>query len=309
MIRYYSLMRRAAYIFSVLFTASVLTGHDIAAQTELKTAMTDSAGAVPGSSWASLYAGGGYGSNMIYLGSTISQDNPYGYASLSFGFRGKLFASVSAVNLTSADPLAAFYIGSLTWSHPFNDWFDVSAGLYHYRVDPSLTDTLFASFTYGDVSLGFDWNILYTKISAGAVFSEESQGFYQIRNSRYFETPDFFRGKANISFDPYINLMFGNFTEITTTANTINYYSVPSPYRKWRNNGNNTPSGGTVNTDYSYSDRFGLLEIDFGLPVDFNTDFMTIGLEPSYVIPIYDDTYYPGAKGFVLSASVIFRIF
>jgi len=287
----------------------MLNGSSLAAQTEIKAELSDSSDAVAGSKWASLYAGGGYGSNMIYLGSTMSQDNPYGYASLSFGFGDKLFATVSAVNLTSADPLAAFYIGSLTYSHPFNDWFDISAGLYHYRVDPSLTDTLFANFTYGDVTLGFDWNILYTKISAGAIFSEVSQGFYQVRNSRYFETPEFFRGKASISFDPYANLMFGSFTEITSTTETIHYYSVPSPYRKWRNNGNQTTSGGTVNTDYSYSNRFGLLEIDFGIPVDFNTDFMTFGVEPSYVIPLYDDTFYPGAKGFVLSVSVVFRIF
>ena len=104
----------------------------------------------------------------------MSQDNPYGYASVSYGFHNKLFATVSAVHLSAADPLAAFYIGSLSYSHPFNDWFDISAGIYRYQVDPSLTDTLFGSFNYGDLTLGFDWNILYTKISAGALFSEES---------------------------------------------------------------------------------------------------------------------------------------
>jgi hypothetical protein len=51
------------------------------------------------------------------------------------------------------------------------------------------------------------------------------------------------------------------------------------------------------------------MEIDFGLPVAFNTDFMTIEAEPSYVIPLYDDTFYPGAKGFIFSLSVFFRIF
>ena len=286
----------------------MLTGPGLSAQTADRPRDSDSSKTSAGKA-SSLYAGGGYGSNMIYLGSTMSQDNPYGYASLSYGFRNKLFATVSAVHLSAADPLAAFYIGSLSYSHPFNDWFDISAGLYRYQVDPLLTDTLFESFNYGDLTLGFDWNILYTKISAGALFSEESQGFYQVRNSRYFQTPEFFGGKASISFDPYVNLMFGTLTEVTSTDDTAYYYSVSSPYRKWRNKGNGKPPGSSGNTNYSYENKFGLLEIDLGLPVDFNTDFMTIGVEPSYVIPLYDDSYYPGAKGFVLSVSAVFRIF
>jgi len=257
-----------------------------------------------GSSHA-LYSGGGYGSNMIYLGSTISQDHPYGYGSVSYGFKNELFASVSAVHLSGLDPFLAFYIGSLSYSHPFNNWFDISAGVYRYQVDPSLTDTLFDSFTFGDVTLGFDWKLIYTKISAGSLFSDFSQAFFQIRNSRYFQTPEFFRGKANFSFDPYVNLLSGTITEVQSATETSYYYSVSSPYRKWRNNG----QGSSTSTTYSYSDRFGLLEIDLGIPVAFNTDFMTIEAEPSYVIPLYDDTYYPGAKGFIFQLSLFFRIF
>lgn len=252
-----------------------------------------------------LYTGGGYGSNMIYLGSTISQDNPYGYGSVSYGFKNELFASVSAVHLSETDPFIAFYIGSLSYSHPFNEWFDISAGIYRYQVDPSLTDTLFNSFTYGDVTLGFDWKLIYTKISAGGLFSDVSRPFFQIRNSRYFQTPEFFRGKANFSFDPYVNLMAGTITEVESTSETSYYYSVSSPYRKWRNKG----QGSSTTTTFSYTDRFGLLEIDLGIPVAFNTDFMTIEAEPSYVIPLYDDTYYPGAKGFIFQLSLFFRIF
>ena len=56
----------------------------------------------------SLFASAGYGNNMIYMGSNVSQDKP-------------------------------FYSGSLT---------------------------------YGYLTLGFDWNILYTSISSGGLFSE-----------------------------------------------------------------------------------------------------------------------------------------
>lgn len=114
----------------------------------------------------------------------------------------------------------AFYIGSLNYSHVINNWFDISAGVYRYQVDQSLTDTLFSSFTYGDLTLGFDWKLLYSKISAGGLFAEENQAYFQLRNSRYFQTPEFFKGKANISLDPYANLLFGTVTEVVTSNDT-----------------------------------------------------------------------------------------
>jgi hypothetical protein len=254
----------------------------------------------------SLYAGAGFGSNMVYLGSTISQDNPYTYGSLTYGFRNEIFASVAAVHLSRLNPYLAFYIGSLNYSHTFNNWFDISAGIYRYEVVPSLEDTLFNSFTYSDLTLGFDWKLLYSKISAGGLFSTENQVFFQLRNSRYFQTPEFFNGKVNISFDPYVNLLLGTLTEVETSTETAYYYSISSPYRKWRNSGHVTA---TTDTIYSYSGRFGLLEIDFGIPVAFNTNFMTIEFEPSYVVPFYDDDYYLSTKGFVFNLSIIFRIF
>ena len=251
----------------------------------------------------SLFAGGGYGSNMIYLGSTISQDQPYGYGSVSYGYKNKLYATVSAVHLSGVDPFMAFYIGSLNYSQVINNWFDISAGVYRYQVDQSLTDTLFSSFTYGDLTLGFDWKLLYSKISAGGLFAEENQAYFQLRNSRYFQTPEFFKGKVNISLDPYANLLFGTVTEVVTSNDTEYYYSVSSHSNKWKKKGQTTVPNTT------YTDRFGLLEIDFGLSVALNTDFMTIEAEPSYVIPLYDDKFYPGTKGFIFQLSIFFRIF
>ena len=253
----------------------------------------------------SLYTGAGYGSNMIYLGSTISQNQPYGYGSLTYGFKNQLYASVSAVHLSGLNPFLSFYIGALNYSHVFNNWFDISAGVNRYQVVPSLTDTLFSSFTYGDLTLGFDWKLLYSKISVGGFFSTENQAFFQFRNSRYFQTPEFFKGKANISFDPYVNLLFGTLTEVETnteTTLTIRFHHLTA---NGGNNGNNSTTG----TTYSYSERFGFLEMDFGLPVTFNTDFMTIEAEPLYVIPFYNDTYYLSTEGFIFQLSIFFRIF
>jgi len=249
----------------------------------------------------SFYAGSGFGSNMVYLGSTISQNQPYCYGTLAYGFKNKLYASASAVHLSGYSPFLAFYIGALNYNHVFSSWFDIAAGAYRYQIAPSLSDTLFDSFYYGDLTLGVDWKLIYTKISAGGLLSEENQIYFQLRNSRYFQTPEFFHGKADISFDPYANLLFGTTTEVKTSTNTT--YVVSSPGRSWKKRRYGT------STVTSTSKRFGLIEFDFGLPVALNTDFMTIEAELDYILPVYNDPGIHGPKGFVFMLSGIFRIF
>jgi hypothetical protein len=51
------------------------------------------------------------------------------------------------------------------------------------------------------------------------------------------------------------------------------------------------------------------MEIDFGVPVAFSYDFFTIEIEPGYIIPLYSDSGTSGTEGFLLMASIFFRIF
>ena len=282
-----------------------------------------------------LYANFGYGSNMIYLGSTISQNQSYGYGSLIYGFKGALYASFSAVHLDNYDPFMAFYIGSLSYNHTFNSWFDISAGLYRYQFAGSLQDTLFNSFYYGNVTLGFDWKILYTKISGWTIFAGGDQGYLQVRNSRFLQTPAFGKKKVFFSFDPYVNILFGSLTRIETSTDTI--ITVSSPFLKnvsgagsgsgyghgsgngsgaGNGAGSSTTSGSGTSSSSSqtvsnttFTSDFALMEIDFGIPVSFNTDRFTIEAEPGYILPIYNDAIYQSMKGFVITFSLFIKIF
>ena len=254
----------------------------------------------PAGSRHSLFTGLGYGSNMIWLGSTISQNQPFGYGALTYGFNNELYVTLSAVHLSGTDPFLAFFTGSLNYNHVFNKWFDISAGLNRYQVATTLPDTLFGSFTYADFTMGFDWKLIYTKISLGGLMSYDSQLYLQLRNSRYFQTPDFFKGKVNISFDPYVNLLMGTFTQAETTTGPP--VVIFPPFRNWR-----TTDG--QNSTTTYTRRFGMLDIDMGLPIALNTDFMTIEAEAGYVFPVYKDSGYSRPEGFVFLLSVYFRIF
>ena len=202
-------------IISVLFL--LLIPLKTLSQTDTKISKTDPGSSGSRDSTHSLFAGLGYGNNFIYLGSTISQNQPYGYSSLTYGYKDELFATVSAVHLSDLTPFMAFYTGSINYSHVFNSWFDISTGISRYQISGSLADNLFNSFFYADLALGLDWKLIYTKISAGVLFSDETSGYLQIRNSRYFQTHEFTKKKAYFSFDPYFSLLCGSLTEIKTT--------------------------------------------------------------------------------------------
>ena len=246
-----------------------------------------------------LYTGAGYGSNMIYLGSTVSGNKPFGYAALTYGYNNEFFAGVSALKLFDKDPGNAFYSGTLGYSHVFNSWFDVSTSVSGYMFSRTTGDSLFSDFIYGDLTLGFDWKLIYSKISLGALITDETNPYMQLRNSRFFETGKFLNDKATISFDPYFNLIFGNLIESKTTYGT----NVKKP-----GFGKHNPNKPLFLYN-SYSSTFKLQEIDFGVPAALNFEKLTVEAETSYIFPAYDDSEFPGPKGFVFLLSAYFRIF
>lgn len=291
---------------------------------------------------SALYAGTGYGNNMIYLGSTISRDLPFGYGALSYTLGG-LSLTGSAFFLPALEPSApAFGSISIYYSHDFTKWLDLSAGVSRYIVRPTLADTLFSSFNYADIKLGFDWKILYTEVSFGGFLIKDPPSYLQVRNSRYFETPSFFKGKANISFYPYANLLFGGLitsetvdgTEVITSTQTIVTPISPTGMQgsgagagQGAGNGQGAGGSGTTpgtgssstttttttttvpTTNTLFSERFDLMEIEVGLPVSFNLKFMSLEADISYIFPTYTDPAYPAPKGFVFMFSAFFKIF
>jgi len=59
----------------------------------------DKSGNEKSESLHSVYSGLGFGNNMIYLGSNVSQDKPFLYTSVAYGYKNEFFASVSVNTL------------------------------------------------------------------------------------------------------------------------------------------------------------------------------------------------------------------
>jgi hypothetical protein len=252
------------------------------------------------SSVHAFYAGAGFGSNMIYLGSSISHNRPFYSAALTYGYKGSLFVSFSASHLQEVSPYVAFSSLSLNYSHTFNSWFDISTDIAGYKTSESLHDSLFSDFLFFNLTTGFDWKLIYTKISFGGLISEENRGYLQIRNSRYFETPEFFKGKGLVSFDPNINFLFGKMIKIETTTG-VKRFGNSSPFRHFKKNPNTTIE--------SYSSIFGLLDLEFSIPVTFSYGNFSIEAEPDYILPAYTNTDYPTPGGFSFFLNIYIKIF
>lgn len=250
----------------------------------------------------SLFAGIGYGRNMIYMGSDVSQDKPYYSGSLTYGYKNALYVSVSTSHLTAFDPFLDFSSYSLSYKHDFNSWFDISLGASRYQVNSELTDTLFNSFFYGNLTLGFDWNILYTSLSAGGLFSESSGAYFNLRNSRYIQTTDLLNGEAYFYFDPYVNMLFGTLTKTVTADGTT--IGVKMPFKTSKSSG-----GGGGSSSGSTTTFFSLMELDFGLPVGFTIGRFTIEAEPGYVLPAYSDADILAPKGFTFLLNCYLKIY
>jgi hypothetical protein len=265
----------------------------------------------------SLYTSAGYGNNMI-LGSSFSQYQPFYYGSLIYGYNNEFYVSASTFHLSAFEPFLAYHTFSINYSHVFNSWFDISLDASRYQVANELADTLFNSFFYGDITLGVDWKLLYSKLSVIGLLSETSATYFQIRNSRYFQTPEFFNKKAYISFDPYASLLFGSLTQTTTSDGTTTGISSPfhtsgSASTSAGGSGGSGGFGGSGSSGTTSTTKtsiiFGLMEIDFGLPVGFNTGKLTIEAEPGYVLPMHEILGMPSSEGFVFTLTCSFKIF
>jgi len=296
-------MIRKFFILSYFFPLYILLSSTSAAQENIaqKSPYIEEDQISDDESPHSFFAGAGYGNNMIYMGSNVSQNKPFISGSVTYGFKNRFFASVSTSHLSAFDPFISFSAFSLSYYQDVNSWFDISAGLSRYQVQSDLRDTLFSSFFYGYITLGFDWNILYTTISAGGLFSELNSAYFNLRNSRYFTTPEFFNGKAFVSFDPYVNMLFGTLTKtISSDGTTI---GVSTPFKPGK------PSGGSGSGTGTTINFFSLMEVDLGLPVGFNIGKLTMEAEPGYVFPAYSVYSIESPKGFVLLFNIFYRIF
>ena len=250
----------------------------------------------------SLYGSANYGSNMIYLGSTISDNHPYFSTSLIYGLNNKFFVSATTSHINKLSPFVALYSISGSYNQTLNSWFDYSASMAFYSTPESLKETLFNDFGLINLTTGFDWKLLYTKLSLSEIVSRTYSSYLQVRNSHYFQTGQFFKQKAFLSFDPNISILFGRLVKIETTGGSQQVGNAP-PFKHLKKKQNTTSPASTV---YSYV--FGMMDTEFSLPVTLNLNNLSVEIEALYILPAYSNPEYPAPEGFSMNITVYVKI-
>jgi hypothetical protein len=247
----------------------------------------------------SLYTGIGAGSNMIYLGTSISNNKPFYSASVTYGLKNTLFVSAAATHLNETSPYVAFYNLALNYSHTFNSWFDISTDIAGYKTAESLRDSLFSDFMYINLTAGFDWKLIYTRVSFSGIISQMNGYYLQVSNSRYFETREFLKGKAIVYFNPDIDILFGNMISVENVSGNKKYGNAPP----FSHAGKKTGSSSEV-----LSEKFGLIDFQFSLPVTFSYGKVSFEAEPGYLLSFYSNAYYTQPEGFTFHINIIFKV-
>jgi hypothetical protein len=246
----------------------------------------------------SLYAGAGGGTELFYLGSSLSNNNPFYAASVTYGYKNSLYATVSATHLPEFKPYVAFFTGSLNFSHAFNSWFDLSADVAWYRSAQTLNDTLFNDFLFLNITPGFDWKVLYTQVSFSEILSAGNGFYIQVGNSHYFDLPFFKNTKYSLSADPSADLLFGPMITARTMSGGKKYSRSPFIFKGRRGTGGNE----------TYTEQFGLIDINFAVPVTFSAGRFSIEAEPAYLLPVHPDNQLSQPGGFTFYLNIFLKI-
>ncbi|MFN2396217.1 MAG: hypothetical protein ABR597_11075 [Bacteroidales bacterium] len=248
----------------------------------------------------SVFVGSGYGNDLLYAGTSLTANQSFISADLTYTFLGKLWTSFTYYNLPGQQPSISMYDLSAGFSHVFNDYLDMSASVSSYFNNGDSENELYDNFAYLRITGGFDWIWVYSKLTVGRILEQNSGIYLYFRNSRYFRTGTFGKSDNYFSFDPNINILFGNFSQV-------------QPLYRGQNRPEGRPGQEGQGQDQiigeEQTDKFTLLQTEISMPVSFYFHNFTFEAEPLYLFPKSLDGEISAAKGFYFFMNVYYRIF
>lgn len=241
-----------------------------------------------------LFIGTGYGNDLLFDGNSLSANQPFVSADISYIFRGKWWAAITAYNMPQRNIILPMTDFSLGYHHVFNDKFDMAVAISSYQTSPEVKDELHDSFSFIRLRGGYDWYWLYTRISAGSIIGQDAGLYLYVRNSRYFRSSDLGKSENYFSFDPNINLVIGN---------RIEYAEVlTAPFQ-----GPGRPAG--TEPTYEEQTTFSVLKLELSVPTSFYFHNLTLEAEPLYLIPMAKNESTESLGGFYFFLNAYYKIF
>lgn len=244
-----------------------------------------------------FYLGSSWGSNLYYLGSSLTNDRGFLTSDLTYVYKNSLWVSGVLYNLPGYKPALPFYDLAAGFQHNLNDRLDLNTSLSHHQVNTQNSDTLFNSFTYAILGMGYDFDLFYSRLSVGRILGTNSQTYLSWKSSRYMRSPDFFSDRSYLTANPAINFYFGDRYKIQ--SHTTSGPPIVRP---------GMGPGGGGNETQAYDSSFGLMDLELSVPLGWHFQNFSLEAEPVYLIPIHNDPDFPSSKGFTLYISAYIRL-
>jgi hypothetical protein len=225
-----------------------------------------------------FFAGAGYGSDLIYYGTSVSGNQPYFSGELLYAWEKGLWAAAGFYHLPDQDPFFSFVDLSVGYSYVFNKVFDAGISVSQYHGGESIDTTLYANYTFLAANAGIDWMLLYTTFTPGWLLAEENSFYLMVDNTHFFRTPAFGKKDCYFSFNPGISFLFGS-------------YAWLRQYGRQGGGGQGPGPGGNRNiyTTTVIEEDFRLLDMQLSIPVEFYLDRLSIEFEPAYFLNFIGD--------------------
>lgn len=247
-----------------------------------------------------FYTGAGYGSNLIYYGTSVSGNQPYYSAELLYAWDGGIWAGVGLFHLPGNQPFFSFVDLSAGYNYVINQVFDAGLSISQYFGGESLDTTLYSNYTFLSAKLGIDWGLAYTALSPGWLLAEANSFYLMVENSRFFRTPELGKNGNYFTINPGVSFMFGSYAWLTQMR------------RQGGGGGGQGPGpGGTksfYNTTTELRENFRLLDLQLGVPIAFNTKRLSLEFEPAYFYNFIDDENGKNSGQFYFTAGVFLKI-
>lgn len=231
-----------------------------------------------------VFFGLSYGSNSSFLGRYQAKLLPYYSADVSYKSKTGLWLSLFTYDVANSNSFIDEVDVMLGWTKDLSK--RVDASLYYTRYfftgSSELIKASVANTTSG--AIGYDWRILYSKISAHYIFGDMHDFFVVFENSRYFEVPGFFDDQDYFSCDPKISIISGTQTFVDTY-----YINQGTPLVNPGNpsRGGRPSGGGTTTTaEQSSQTTFSVLSYELSLPIAYNKGRFAFEVNGRYSIPV-----------------------
>ncbi|MEE4177623.1 MAG: hypothetical protein V2I46_08945 [Bacteroides sp.] len=225
-----------------------------------------------------FFAGAGYGSDLIYYGTSVSGNQPYFSGELIYAWEKGLWAAAAFYHLPEQEPFFSFVDLSVGYSYVFNKVFDAGLSVSQYHGGESIDTTFYADYTFLSASLGVDWRLLYTTFTPGWLLAEENSFYLVVDNTHYFRTPSFGKKDSYFTFNPGVSFLFGSYAWLRQYGGQGGGGQGPGP------GGNRNTYATTVEEE-----DFRMLDMQLSIPVEFYLDRLSIEFEPAYFLNFIGD--------------------